>query len=217
MMNRIAEQGPAGVAAMLLLLLPIVGCGDEEVVEPQSVLVPTSVEITPDAVELLSSGAKTGFNAVVRDQNGKPMPNASVTWTGSDPAVFTVEASGPVATVTAVANGMATLTATAGQASATASVTVVQTPAKLDIASGNEQEARLGTQLPEPLVVRVLEQTGGVIPGVVVTFGPADERSGSADPAEVTTGANGTASTSWTLRTLPTWETAGVRDRSRSG
>ena len=101
--------------------------------------------------------------------------------------------------MTAVANGVATLMATAGQASGTASVTVVQTPAKLDVASGNEQEARLGTQLPEPLVVRVLEQTGGVIPGVVVTFGPADERSGSADPTEVTTGANGTASTSWTL------------------
>lgn len=198
-MERITKQGSAGVAALLLLILPMVGCGDEEVVEPEPAPVPTTVEVTPDAVELLSSGATAGFNAVVRDQNGKPMPNASVTWTGSDPAVFTVEASGLVATVTAVANGVATLTATAGQANGTASITVVQTPAKLDIVSGNEQEALLGTQLPEPLVVRVAEQTGGVIPGVVVTFAPADERSGSADPAEVTTGADGAAAATWTL------------------
>ncbi|MXW17553.1 MAG: hypothetical protein F4139_01645 [Gemmatimonadetes bacterium] len=78
-MERIAKQGSVGVAVVILLLLPIVGCGDEEVVEPEPAPVPTTVEITPDAVELMSSGATAGFNAVVRDQNGKPMPNASVT------------------------------------------------------------------------------------------------------------------------------------------
>ena len=187
-----------GVAAALLLLLPIVGCGGDEV-EPEPTPVPTTVEITPDAVELLSSGATTGLNAVVRDQNGKAMPNASVTWTGSDAAVFTVAGDGLIATVTAVANGMGTVTATAGQASGTASVTVVQTPATLDLISGDEQEALRGTALAEPLVVRVTEQTGGVIPGVTVTFAPADERSGSASPSEAVTDADGLATTVWTL------------------
>ena len=187
-----------GVAAALLLLLPIVGCGGDEV-EPEPTPVPTTVEITPDAVELLSSGATTGLNAVVRDQNGKAMPNATVTWTGSDAAVFTVAGDGLIATVTAVANGMGTVTATAGQASGTASVTVVQTPAKLDVISGDEQEALRGTALAEPLVVRVAEQTGGVIPGVTVTFAPADERSGSASPSEAVTDADGLATTVWTL------------------
>jgi hypothetical protein len=187
-----------GVAAALLLLLPIVGCGGDEV-EPEPTPVPTTVEITPDAVELLSSGATTGLNAVVRDQNGKAMPNATVTWTGSDAAVFTVAGDGLIATVTAVANGMGTVTATAGQASGTASVTVVQTPAKLDVISGDEQEALRGTALAEPLVVRVAEQTGGVVPGVAVTFAPADERSGSASPSEAVTDADGLATTVWTL------------------
>ena len=191
------SQSRIGVVAALLLLLPIVGCGDE--VEPEPAPVPTTVEITPDAVELLSSGATTGFNAVVRDQNGKAMPNASVTWTGSDPAVFTVAGNGLVATVTAVANGMGMLTATAGQASGTASVTVVQTPAGLEIVSGDDQEALRGTALAELLVVSVVEQTGGVIPGVVVTFAPADDRSGSVSESQVTTGEDGTASTTWTL------------------
>lgn len=197
-MKKTANESRLRRAVGLLLGLLLAGCGGDDV-EPEPPPVPTTVEITPDAVELLSSGATTGLTAVVRDQNGKAMPNASVTWTGSDPAVFTFEANGSVATVTAVANGTGTLTATSGQASGTASVTVVQTPAKLDILSGNDQEALLGTALAEPLVVRVAEQTGGVIPGVTVTFAPADEGSGSASPSEVTTGADGTASTIWTL------------------
>ena len=188
-----------GVAVCLLLLLGIAGCGSDEVVEPETTPVPTTVEITPDSVELLASGAKTGLNAVVRDQNRKVMQNATVTWSVSDTEVFTVEGNGLVATVTAVANGMGTLTATAGQASGTASVTVIQTPAKVDIVSGDDQEALRGTALAEPLVVRVAEQTGGAIAGVTVTFTPADERSGSASPSEVTTDANGMASTMWTL------------------
>ena len=189
-------ESRAGLAVALLLLVPIVGC-DDEPVEPEPV--PTTVEITPDMVELLSSGATTGLNAVVRDQDGRAMPNASVTWASSDPAVFTIEGNGLIATVTAVANGEATVTATAGQASGTATVTVIQTPARMEVVSGDDQEGLLGNALAEPLVVRVAEQTGGVIPGITVTFAPADERSGSASPSEVTTGADGTASTIWTL------------------
>jgi hypothetical protein len=184
------------VAAGVLLLLPFVGCGEK--VEPETP-VATIVRITPEAAELLASGATTGFNAVVRDQNGKAMPNASVTWTGSDPAVFTVEGNGLIARVRAVANGVGTLTATSGQASGTASITVVQTLAKLDVVSGADQVAIRGTALAEPLVVRVAEQTGGVISGVTVTFAPADWRSGSANPSEVVTDADGLASTTWTL------------------
>ncbi len=191
--NETKMRGPS-----LLLLLLLAGCGGEDV-EPEPPPVPTTVEITPDVVEFLSSGATTGVNAVVRDQNGKAMPNASVTWSGSDAAVFTVEGNGQVATITAVANGMGTLTATAGSASGTASVTVVQTPAKLDVVSGDDQAALRGTALTEPLVVRVAEQTGGVIPGVAVTFAGADSASGSASPSEVVTDADGLATTTWTL------------------
>ena len=197
MKTMLLKEPRIGLAAALFLVLPIVGCGEPEVVEPPPV--PTTVEITPDAVELLSSGATTGLNAVVRDQNGKAMPSASVTWSGSDAAVFTVEGNGLIATVTAIANGVGTVTATAGQASGTASVTVVQTPARLDLISGDDQEAIRGTALAEPLVVRVAEQTGGVIPGVTVTFAPADERGGSASPSEAVTDADGQASAVWTL------------------
>ena len=190
-----------GVAACLLLLT-IAGCGGDEV-EPEPA-VPTTVEITPDVAMFTFSGEAKGFNAVVRDQDGKVM-DVAVAWTSSDPGVFAVSGSGGVATVTAVGNGAGTLTATAGQASGTASVTVVQTPARIEIVSGNDQEGLREQTLMEPLVISVVEQTGAAIPDYSVTFTPG-ERSGSVSESEVTTDAGGMASTEWTLGDLRSQE-----------
>ena len=180
---------------ILLLVLAIAGCdAATEIEEPVS----TTVEITPDSAALSFVSATRGFTAVVRDQNGTTMPNTSVSWSGSDAGVFSVVGRGSLATVTSVGNGTAILTATSGQASGTASVEVKQIATGLEIVSGDGQQARRGTTLPEPIVLRVNDLGGTGVPGEPVTFLP-DEGSGSVIPTTLKTDADGLASTEWTL------------------
>ncbi|MDE2796247.1 MAG: hypothetical protein OXL34_15630, partial [Gemmatimonadota bacterium] len=186
------------VLAAVALCVAIAGCGGgddgTQVEEP----VATTVEVSPESATLTFINAMQGFTAVVRDQNGKAMPNATVSWSGSDAAVFALSPSGSSATVEAVGNGSATLTATSGQASGTASVEVEQRATRLDVVSGDGQEAVRGTQLSEPLVVRMSDQGGTVAEGVTVTFLP-DAGHGSVSQTMVETDADGLASTEWTL------------------
>lgn len=185
-------------SGLIAIALGIVGCGGGDDGTQVEDPVPTTVEITPGSATLTFIDATQGFTAVVRDQNGKAIPNAAVSWSSSDEAVLTVSGSGPNVTVTAIGKGSATLTATSGQASGTAEVEVAQTPAKLDIVSGDGQEGLRGTTLQEPLVVRVEDQGGTTLVGEPVTFRP-DAGHGSVGETTVETGADGTASTEWTL------------------
>lgn len=202
-MNKVAKiRRNSGLAASVLLLVAMAGCGgdgDTQVEEP----VPTTVQITPGSATLAFIDATQGFTAVVRDQNGRAMPNAAVSWSSSDASVFAVSGSGSTATVTAAANGAGTLTATSGQASGTASVEVEQRAARIVIVSGDGQEGLIEQQLPDPLVVRVDDQGGTAAAGVEVTFTPGSQ-SGSVSEGSVTTDADGMATTEWTLGTVRT-------------
>ena len=187
----------SGLATSVLLLVAIAGCGGDDGTQVEDP-VPTTVELSPESATLAAINATRGFTAVVRDQNGKAMPNATVSWSSSDAAVFTVSGSGSSATVTAAANGTGTLTATSGQASGTASVEVAQVATRMEMVSGDEQEAVRGTTLSEPLVVQLTDQGGTAAEGVSVTFLP-DEGHGSVSETMVETDADGMASTEWTL------------------
>jgi len=71
------------------------------------------IDITPGADTLAEGGTQT-LTATVRTVVGNPVPGASVIWETSNAAVATVNAAG---TVTAVAPGSATITATSGSRS----------------------------------------------------------------------------------------------------
>jgi hypothetical protein len=77
------------------------------------------VDVTPGAPNVLA-GSTTGLAATVRSAVGNPVAG-SVTWGTSDNAVATVDGSG---TVTGVAPGTVTITATSGARSGTATVAV---------------------------------------------------------------------------------------------
>ena len=123
------------------------------------------------------------------------MTGVSLSWVSSDVSVAGVRDDG---LVTAAANGVATVQASAGTATGSAEVSVRQRPARLEIVSGNNQRGFFETKLPEPLVVRVGDQGGAGVPAVQITFAPGAE-SGSVSSAQVTTDTDGRASTEWTL------------------
>ena len=79
--------------------------------------------VTPATARLSTLEATVQLSAEVRDQNGQVLAGATVAWASDDAPVATVDASG---LVTAVGNGAATITATAGGANGTATVTVAQ-------------------------------------------------------------------------------------------
>lgn len=193
--GRLTSVGPltrriGALSAWAALLGSIAACGTD----PQ---IPTSVNLSTSAVSFTYLGQTQQLSPSVTDQDGKPVSGANVSWSSSNTGVATVSPSG---VVTAVAPGSADITATAGSATATAQVTVVQTPTQLLKVSGDGQTGAVATTLSAPLVVQVTDAGGSPIPGTTVTFA-VSQGEGSAGTASAVTGNDGRASTSFTLGT----------------
>jgi VCBS repeat-containing protein len=71
-------------------------------------------------------------------------------------------------------------------------------PAKIAIVDGNEQKGLAGSKLADALVAKVTDSQGRPVEGQTVAF-TVDVGGGSVAPGSVTTGADGLASTDWTL------------------
>lgn len=97
--------------------------------------VPTSVTIEPAAHTFEAIGDTLQLAAVVLDQRENAMMDVTVTWSSGDDAVATVDENG---LVTAASDGMAEITAQAGDAMGTAAITVAQVPANISIEVGAE-------------------------------------------------------------------------------
>ena len=80
-----------------------------------------SVEVSPSVYELTALGQTVQLTAEAFDENGHAVAGAEFSWESSDAAVATVDAG---RLVTAVAEGVATITASAGSAQGTAEITV---------------------------------------------------------------------------------------------
>ena len=176
-----------------LVLLALAACG-EPGSAPDPDARPASITIIPQSATLTYAGATAEFRARITDQNGDDYPG-TVTWSTSDPGIFTVATDGEV---TAVGSGAGTLTASIQDVSATASVFVDQVPFALVIASGDGQEGTAWETLGDAVVARVEDAGGAPIQGLSVTF-TAAVGDGSADPATAEADADGLAQSSWTL------------------
>ena len=84
---------------------------------------PAAVAVTPDTVLLSALGQTAQLVAEVRDQIGRVMEGSPVVWSSADTNVAAVDTAG---LVTAIGGGATTITATAGEVSVTAVVTVMQ-------------------------------------------------------------------------------------------
>jgi hypothetical protein len=154
----------------------------------------------------------------VSDRFGNPVSGTSVTWTAFGGGSVSA------AQVTTGANGRAGVRRSLGsqtgeqETRATVSglsgspVTFTHTAtssgggggggggdgSRVTIISGNDQSAPAGSELPEPLVIRVTDNAGRPVSGAPVAWLVTDG-GGSVDPVFGVTGGDGHASTRWTL------------------
>ncbi len=169
--------------------------------------VATSLIITPDALNLTGLGESQQLTATVRDQNGTAMSGQTITWSTADSAVATVNVTG---LVTAVANGMAAITAASGSLNAFIDATVAQAPGQMSIASGDAQMATVGVVLPDSLVAVVADNQGNVLDGTSVTF-LVTQGGGTVAPDTVVSDSTGRVAAQWALGTTAGIQTVLVR------
>ena len=127
-------------------LLAVVTCGDGATEPPAPVEPPraTTVVVSPAQVRLAALDATSRFTAEVRDQNGQVMAETAVTWSSSNTGVATVDAAG---LATAVGNGTASITASAGSATGSAAVEVQQDAVTLSLTPEDVAFRALGDTL----------------------------------------------------------------------
>ena len=159
---------------------------------------PAAITLSTTTVALDALGATQQVTAVVLDDENRQIDGEEVTWSSSATSVVTVS---PAGLITAVTNGPATVTATAGGATAQVTVTVEQLPVAPEVVQGNNQTATVGTQVATPVRVRVVDRLGGALAGRQVTFAVASG-GGSVGTPSATSGVDGTAQTTWTLGPL---------------
>lgn len=109
----------------ICLLMGTLSCGEvtPSVATPPDPPVPTTVSLNPESVVFTALGDTVRFSAQVRDQNGRVVSGASVTWSSTDALVAAIATSG---LARAVGNGTATITAVAGSVSGSAGIEVRQ-------------------------------------------------------------------------------------------
>ncbi|MCK9306508.1 MAG: Ig-like domain-containing protein [Methanoculleus sp.] len=133
-----------------------------------------SIAIAPSAITL-GSGETATFTATALDQFGTDMTDTEITWTSSDETVGTIDADG---VFSAVADGMTTITAAAGNITGTAAVTVTTassgvavSPSAITLDIGGSQQ----------FTATVYDLEGNVTTGAEVTWESSDEAVGTID------------------------------------
>ena len=160
------------LSAVLAVVALAKGCGDGDsptappTPEPAR---PTTVTVSPATDELTALGATVQLTAEVRDQNARVMAGATVTWTSSANSVATVNASG---LVTAAGNGTATITASAGEASGSAVVTVMQSVASVVVSPSTAELTALGETVQ--LTAEAFDENGHAVAGAEFLWESSD-------------------------------------------
>ena len=161
-----------GAAHATLLVLAASACSEDPVP------LPTTVTVSPSSANLTALGETVQLTASVTDQDGNPMPGESVTWSSGATGVATVGGTG---LVEAFGNGIATITATAGAVSATASVEVAQVPASVELSPDSLAFGAIGDTAT--LETTVEDGNGHVIEGAEVEWSSDDDAVAAVDAA----------------------------------
>ena len=143
----------------------VMGVAELTVLSP----LPTTVAVRPDKVILTAIGQTTQLTAEVRDQVGGVMAGVPVSWSSADTTVAAVDSLG---LVTATGGGATTVTATAGEASGMAVVTVAQSAGSVAVTPPADTIA-LGDTLR--VVAEAYDENGNRVDGAVFMWSSSDE------------------------------------------
>jgi hypothetical protein len=155
-------------------------------------------------------GTALGDSLVVRvlDPFGNPVAGVDVRWDADrgsvDPGSVTTGSDGRAATYRILGSAAGSQTATASSAGLEGSPVTFTSHAaagsadKLVRVSGNSQSARPGAELPDPLVVRLVDSKGNGVPGRPVSW-VIGAGGGHVESPNSNTDGDGKATTRWTL------------------
>lgn len=130
---------------------------------------PTSIDVTSSSLKL-DIGASSFLKAVVKDQNGRIIPNLEIKWTVSDDSVIKVDSNN--GKVTALKEGKAIITLSSGSLTKEVDVEVVHlVPTSLEL-SGPDQ---VYTGKDIQLTSTVKDQFGQVMTGANIEWSSSDE------------------------------------------
>lgn len=212
-----------------VVLASLVACGGSDLVLP--------TEAGPGDIRLFSgdnqhgpAGAELNEPLVVRvlDRRGQPLPNQQVAFGLADqvpgaaitPATAqtgddgTAEARWVLGSVSGSQTAVARVVGVDGLEVRFSAIVGAAGASHIEAVAGSDQTAPVGTELPDPLVVRVMDGFGNPVEGITVAW-DADE--GSVDPDESVTGQDGRATTSWTLGSATGSQSASARSADLNG
>ena len=129
---------------------------------------PTTMAVTPDTVVFTALGDTVRLMAEVRDQLGRALEDEAVVWASGDTLVATVDSAG---LVTAVENGIATIAASAGEASGSALAKVMQLAGSVIVSPPADTIAPGDTVR---LVAEAFDQHSHPAAGVVFSWSSSD-------------------------------------------
>jgi hypothetical protein len=175
-----------------------VGAACSDSTGPGQVL--SSITITPANVSV-ADGQSVPLGVVFRDQRGQtftPSPAPTVSWSSTNIAVASVSANG---LLTGERQGQVTIRAAVHAVNGETVATVAAVATHVVEISGNDQAGTAGETLEVPITVEVRDRHGEPVQGIAVQFA-ASAGGGELSPSSPSTGADGRASTQWTLATV---------------
>ena len=154
--------------AVVLTLAAALSCGGDETIPPDPPE-PARVTVSPSSLEFAALRDTARLSAQVHDQYGGLMADAAVTWASSDASVAPVDSEG---LVRSVGNGEAAVTATAGSAADSATVTVAQVVSSVGVSPAALEFSALGDTLR--LAAEPVDANGHAVEGATVAWASDD-------------------------------------------
>ena len=149
----------------------------------------TSVSVTLDASSI-AVGGTTSASATVRDASGQPVPDCAVTWSSSDAAIATVDASGAVS---GLREGTVSIRATCDGITGTAQLTVTRVSVASVTVTLDASAITVGANTRASAELR--DASGGVLTGRAVAWSSSNVTVAAVSSSGLVTGiAPGTAS-----------------------